>query len=52
MKDIYVACEKMTKNGPKRVILKVGSIFNASDFMKKLYIYFFNGLGMIKLAVF
>ena len=33
VKDIRVVCKKMTKNGPKRLILKCGSIFNASDFI-------------------
>ena len=30
VKDIYVGCEKMTRNGPKSVILMCGTIFNAS----------------------
>ena len=31
MKDIHAVCKKMTRNGPEIVILKYGSIFNASD---------------------
>ena len=37
VKDIHALCGKMTRNGSKIVVLRYGSISNASDVMFLLY---------------